>query len=127
MTQTIHFIPNTIAENAPDTYAKITVDTDKIFESWRYSITSMEWLDHDGNFKTGEKLSSDNQEKLQQALQSLQNNNALECPILGIGIQDNIEIGTGRAHFVALAQNNIKQFDAYIRKSQISDFKTFLS
>ena len=122
MPREINFIDNAAATDA---FTCITIDTNKAIQSWRLSILAHEWLNGDGSLKPAEKLTAANQEKLKAILAALDKGQPIEKPVLGIGIMDNIEIGSGRAEFIALYTQGIKHIQAHIPKSNDADFKDF--
>lgn len=50
----------------------------------------------------------------------------LERPVLGIGIMDNIEIGSGRDLFLCLAARGAISVPVHIPKSHEHDFRIFI-
>lgn len=125
--ETIELTDNAAALEKPDRYTSVTVDTAKIFKSWKSSLYSFEWLDADGKIKSLEQLPEAEQVKRQTVEEALSAGAALEKPILGIGMLDNIEIGSGRATFLVLMSKGLKTITAHIPKSNESDFKDFLA
>lgn len=108
----------------PDRYIEITVDTAKIVESWSSSLYSFEWL-YDGQLKSGDDLKPSDREKQQAVLTALDAGEPLERPVLGIGIQDNAEIGSGKVTFLTLTQLGAQTLPVNIPKSCEADFKDF--
>jgi hypothetical protein len=123
----IEFIENKVATANPDKYINVTVDTAKTLESWKNSLFSYEWLDENKEIKTFEALSAAEADKRRAVDDALKNNRPIEKPVLGIGMLDNVEIGSGRAAFLTLATLGLKTIPVHIPKSNESDFKDFLA
>ncbi len=121
---TLTFTDSKPVQANPDRYMQITVDTAKIVESWSASLYSFEWL-HDGKLKSGDDLKPSDREKQKAVFASLDAGEALERPVLGIGIQDNAEIGSGRVIFLTLTKLGAKTLPVDIPKSCEADFKNF--
>lgn len=96
-----------------------------IIESWRDSVFSFEWLRPDGSIKDLKELAANEAQKRLRVEQKIQSGEALEKPVLGIGLMDNVEIGAGRAELLTLASRGIKLIPVHIPKSNESDFKAF--
>jgi hypothetical protein len=122
--KTIKFIENKSANSA---FITINVHTDKVIESWRDSIFSFEWLDQDGKIKPTDALKPEEQDKRNNVETRLQNGEALEQSVLGIGIKDNIEIGSARAEFLTLTALGHTILPVHIPQSQKDDFKAFIA
>ena len=123
--QAIEFIDNAGATNAQ--YICVNIDVSKVLESWHLSVFSFEWLKSDGSIKSLEELSEDEKPKREEVEGTLKKGNSIIKPILGIGIQDNIEIGTGRAVLLTLAALGVETMPVHIPKSNESDFQAFLA
>lgn len=123
--KTIKFIDNPAIEANPDRYITILVDVKHVLESWRNSLFSFEWLTPDGDIKTCAALSESERDKRIKIEELLTGNKPLQQSILGIGINENIEIGSARAEFLTLAALGISKIPVHIPKSCESDFKAF--
>lgn len=121
----IQFNDNPVAKNRADHYMEITVDTAKIMKSWRESLFSFEWLLPDGRIKSAPELSDTERPRREAVEAALKNNQALDKPILGIGMMDNVEIGSGRAIFLTLVAHGIKTMPVHIPRGNEADFKKF--
>lgn len=122
--ENIEFADNPAAK---DTFITVTVNVQATLESWRESIFSFQWMTAEGDIKPLEELAEDEQPKRQAVEQQLKNGQMIEKPILGIGMQDNVEIGSGRAEFLTLAAHGLKTMPVHIPKSNEDDFKDFLA
>lgn len=123
----VRFIDNSTALADKSQYMDIMVDTARVLESWRLSLMSFEWMDLRGNLKVPEEMPETERKKRQAVEQKIKENEALPKSILGIGIQDNVEIGSAKAEFLTLAANGVDKIPVHIRKSQIKDFKEFIA
>ena len=110
-----------------DDYIDITVDAAAVVESWRLSLMSFEWLDFQGRLKAPEEMPETERQKRLAVEQKIKNNEAVIKAILGIGLQDNVEIGSGRAEFLTLASQNEKYIQVHVKQSQNKEFKPFLA
>lgn len=127
MTETVNFIDNKAALAKPQMYMCIHVDVSAALQSWRLSVFSYEWMNSDGSIKDMSDLSDAEAEKREYVEMQIREHEPLEKPVLGIGIQDNVEIGSGRAVLLTLAAQGIKTIPVHILKSNESDFKAFLA
>ncbi|HOO81416.1 MAG TPA: hypothetical protein PK513_02810 [Alphaproteobacteria bacterium] len=121
----IEFTDNKTAQMRPDQYIEITIDIARTLESWKNSLYSFEWLENDGSIKPLNALSENEQAKRRAVEEALETGQPLEKPLLGIGILDNIEIGSGRAVLLTLAAKGQTTMPVHIPKSCESDFKAF--
>ena len=110
-----------------DRYSVIKIDTAKVLKSWKTSLFSFEWLNPDGSIRKLDDLPMQERDKRLEAEIRLKSGKPLERPVLGIGIMDHIEIGSGRAVFLTLASHGHKVIDVHIPSSNRSDFKPFLA
>jgi hypothetical protein len=93
----IHFTENPLAAGEPGRYLSVHVRLPDIVKSWRGSLFSFEWLRPDGKIKSAAELKPAEREKRQAVEQLIGSGAAIPMPILGIGMMDNVEIGSGRA------------------------------
>ena len=119
------FTNNAVATNRADHYMEITVDTGKVMKSWRESLFSFEWLLPDGRIKATGELSDSERPRREAVETALAKGQSLDKPILGIGMMDNIEIGSGRATFLTLVAHGIKTIPVHIPRGNEADFKKF--
>ena len=124
---TIEFTDNKAALRDSDKFISAEVDVARILESWKTSLFSYEWLDGEGNIKEFQDLDAPQADKLRIVQGKVAAGEALEKPVLGIGMLDNVEIGSGHAAFVIAVTNGHKTIPAHIPKSCESDFKDFLA
>lgn len=120
----IRFTENPLATGEAR-YVTIDVRVADVVKSWRGSLFSFEWLRPDGKIKSAAELTPAEREKREAVEQLLQNGSPVPMPILGIGMMDNIEIGSGRAEFLTLAALGIETMPVHIPRTNESDFKLF--
>lgn len=124
-TATLKFKDSKPVQAHPDRYIAITVDTAKILESWTVSLYSFEWIYTSGEIKSGDELKPSDREKQRDIMATIEKGEALEQPVLGIGIQDNVEIGSGKPVFLTLTALGATTLPVHILQSTESDFKAF--
>lgn len=120
------FCDNKLAAKAPDDYVDVCVFVDRVLESWKDSILSFEFLNSDGSLRGDRELSPKNMDRRLVLEQKIKEKKTVEKPILGIGLMDNVEIGSGRDIFMTLAFHGHTTIDAHIRKNQQADFKGYI-
>lgn len=123
----IKFVDHQAKQTQPERYLDVMVEVGKVVESYRASLFSFEWLDAAGHVKDMNGLPEKERPKRENVERALKNGAALEKPVLGIGIQDNIEIGAGRAVFLTLAALGVKRIPVHIPVSHKDDFKSFIA
>ncbi len=123
----IQFVDNAAIRERRDQYLDVTVDVARILESWQASLYSFEWMLPDGRIKTRDELPENEQPKRDAVEEKIKRNRPLEKPILGIGLLENVEIGSGRATFLTLAATGLETIPVHIPKSNKDEFAPFLS
>lgn len=123
----IDFIDNPAIKDRMPLYDTVDVDVQKVLESWRASLYSFEWVLPDGRIKNANELPEREKIKREVIEKSLQQGQALEKPVLGIGLLENVEIGIGRHIFLTTAALGIKEIPVHIPKSHCTEFEPFLS
>lgn len=113
-----HYIDHVVVSRNPDDYVCIDVDIARIFDAWKSSIFSHELLDQTGAVKDEDSLGGDVLKKFVSARESIARGEALEKPVLGIGIYDGVEIGIGREIMAAVYRSGQKSMPVCVRKSQ---------
>lgn len=121
------FHDNSALKGREDKFIQLDVKVAPILASWRESMFSHEWLTPDGHIKKLSDMSPQVQDK-RLATDNIINNQdtKLERPVLGIGILDNIEIGSGRDLFLCLAARGMDTIPVHIPKSHEADFRIFI-
>ncbi len=121
------FQNNSALKGREEKFINLDVKVAPILASWRESLFSHEWLTSEGHIKKP----ADMTEKIRnnrKAINDIIDNQdlPLERPVLGIGILDNIEIGSGRDLFLCLAARGIEFIPVHIPKSHEKDFRIFI-
>lgn len=122
----LRFTDSPSVKGREDRYAVVRVRVEAVLKSWRSSLFSFEWLNPDGSLRSLDELPLHERDKRVKVEQKLGAGTALERPVLGIGMMDNIEIGAGRDIFLTLAAKGHKTLDVHIPVSNTKDFKQFL-
>lgn len=120
----INFIDNPGAKSG---FVTVYIDSASVLKSWKKSLYSYEWLDSNGDIKPVSKLKPAEYDKRKSVEACIQNEQPLSTPILGIGIMDNIEIGSARAELLTCIDLGYTTLPAHIPQSQQKDFKPFLA
>lgn len=126
-TMTLQFTNSPSLKGREDRYTVVRIDTMTILKSWRKSLFSLEWLTQDGGIRGLDDLPLHERDKRLKVEKSLRGGQALERPVLGIGMLDNVEIGAHRDVFLTLAAQGIKEIEVHIPLSNKQDFSSFLS
>ena len=122
----ICFHDNSSIANTVGVYETVTIDVQKVIESWKNSLFSYEWIGKDG-FKSLEDLPEKDRKRRNNIEEKIANKQPIEKPILGIGVMDNIEIGSGRAVLLTLAIHGAQTLPVHIRISQKEFFTDFIA
>lgn len=123
----IKFRDNAAALAKPGAFLSIEVDTKAVLKSWKSSLYSFEWLTPDGAIKALEELSGPEAAKRLAIESAVKAGEEIEKPVLGIGMLDNVEIGSGRAQFLTLAAEGLAAMPVHIPASNEKEFKKFLA
>lgn len=121
------FITNPVISGRDDKYTTINIKVEAVLESWRMSLFSYEWILPDGRIRAEGELSESERPKRHAVEENLKSKAPLEMPILGIGLLENVEIGSGRATFLTLAAHGCKTMPVHVPKSNIKEFAPFLA
>lgn len=119
------FADNPVAIAQPDRYAEIIVDAAKVLQDWRQSLLAHELIDGNGFVKGDDDITESRLEKRERVRERMETGQALEKPVLGIGIFDNIEIGAGSDVLATLVMEGITILPVHVRTSQLQDFAAF--
>lgn len=124
--QSLEFIENPAVRARRDAYLDVNVDVAKILKSWQSSLYSYEWMLTDGRIKSRDELPENEQPKRDEAEEKIKRGKPLEKPVLGIGLLENVEIGSGRALFLTLADKGLDTVPVHIPKSNQEEFAAFV-
>lgn len=120
------FVDNPSTGGRPDFYMVAQVRVPEILQSWRESLFSHEWLRPDGALKDPGELREREFLLRESAEKRIRDGGPLERPVLGIGIGDNVEIGSGKDLFLTLAGLGVPAIEVHIPKTHRKDFRSFL-
>lgn len=111
---------------APAGYVCIIVDLNRVVESWQKSILAYEWLEK-GRVRTDETLKPNRLERRIAVREALASGEPLEHPVLGIGMFDNIEVGSGADLLATLCVDGVRTYPVYVRAGQVDEFEPFIA
>ncbi|MEM8832937.1 MAG: hypothetical protein AAGB32_00200 [Pseudomonadota bacterium] len=123
----IIFIDNQIVTAKPDQYLTLNVDTAKTLKSWKNSLFSFEWLTPDGKIRSEAEMADTVLQQYQTVRELINKGDSLKRPVLGVGLIDNVEIGSGKDVFLTLASENIDTIEVHISKKDQDFFESFKS
>ena len=103
--QSIAFTPGPAVKGREKEYKTVNVAVRPVLESWKASLFSFEWLTPDGALRDMDDLPIPQREKRLAVEDKMKNGEELPYPVLGIGLMDNVEIGSGKDVFLTLAAN----------------------
>lgn len=121
------FIDNPTLRGREDNFITINVKTGPVIASWRESLFAHEWLHKDGSIRSRHDMSDKMRARRQAAEELIQGVSPITRPVLGIGITDTLEIGSGRDILLALAAQGVKVVSVHIPKSHQVDFRMFIA
>lgn len=124
---TIRFVDNPSIRGRAENFTIVTVSVPVVLESWRESLFSHEWLWPDGRIRGVYDMPERERLKRIHTEAAILAGDPLPRPVLGIGISDNVEIGSAREVFLSLAAQGVDRVEAHIPKSNLADFRPFLS
>lgn len=124
--ENIKFVDNDAIEGREQNYVTIRVCVSEVLRSWRMSLYSFEWVTPEFEIKKLEELPEKEQKKREEVEERIRKGVPIEMPILGIGMLDNVEIGSGRAIFLTLAANGLDEMPVHVPAIYSSDFDDFV-
>ncbi len=125
VTLPIKLIDNKAVQSNPQKYVSITVILQGVVDSYKGSLFSFEWLDQDGNVRQPKTMDDVQKSKYDSVYTAYKTEMPLERPILGIGMMENIEIGSRRDVLLTLYSVGVETMDVHIPKACLDDFKQF--
>ena len=124
MKSTIDFIDNSAAT---EQFICIHINAPTILPSWRDSMLAHDWITPDGRLKPAKALSPDALAQRREVEEALNKGLPIMKPILGIGIMDNVEIGSGRATLTTLMTQGVTIIPVHIHKSNEKEFAPYMA
>ena len=122
----LNLINNQSLAGREDKFNTVEIDLKIVLDSWKISLFSFEWLLPDGTIRNPDQLPEAEAEKYHEVLAKYESGAPLERPILGIGVMDNIEIGSRRDILLTLMSQGVKTLSVHIPKSNAEDFTAYL-
>lgn len=122
----IEFIDNNLVAQKDGAYRIEEVQVGKVLESWKFSLFSFEWLTPEGEIRDVDALPELEQGKYQEIMLKLSSQKPLERPVLGIGMMDNIEIGSRRDVFLTLAKQGYNKIPVHVPVGLLKEFTPYL-
>ena len=119
------WVSSRAVQDHPNPYAVLSIDMNKAVESWRQSIIAHEWLSKDGAFKGIDALSAPLKTQWEESLARAESGYEIERPILGLGVLDNIEIGTNRSILSVADHLGIDSIEVVVPEGMVKLFKEF--
>ena len=121
------FMNNHSLKGREDAFIILEVKTAPVLASWQESLFAHEWLTAEGKIKAVKEMSDKVRERRETIEAMIETpDHPLERPVLGIGIMDNIEIGSGKDLFLCLAARGLSSIPVHIPKSHEADFRIFI-
>ena len=126
MSNKIKLTDNISIKGREDKFTLMEVNLSKTIKAWQESVFSFEWLNPNGKIKAVNDLSDSYAKQYQDVKKLYEHNKALERPILGFGIMDNVEIGSRKDVLLTLHTLGVAKLEVHIPKSCIKDFEKFM-
>lgn len=120
----MNFIDNSSVNE--ETFLSVMVDTKSVLESWKQSLFAFEWINDGGEIKALHELPHGAKEKRAEVEELIRRGEPLQKPVLGIGLMEHVEIGSGKATLLTLAAQGVKAIPAHIPKSNQDEFEAFI-
>ena len=120
------FIDNPAIKGREEKFLSKDVAISLVIASWRESLFAHEWLKSDGSLKNLSELNDTNRQKRLDVEAAIKDGRPLMKPVLGLGLTDSVEIGSGKDVLLTLASLSEKTISVHIPKSHADDFKLFL-
>ena len=120
------FIDNPAIKGREEKFLNLNVAIAPVIASWRESLFAHEWLKSDGSLKTLSELNDANRQKRLDVEAAIREGRPLQKPILGLGLTDSVEIGSGKDVLLTLACMAQDVISVHIPKSHADEFKVFL-
>lgn len=121
----LQFIDNACTSGAKGKYVTMDVRIPAVLDSWRGSLFAFEWLNEDGSIKGLDDLALIQREKRLEVELMLNDRKPLEKPVLGMGLLDTVEIGSGKAILLTLGAHGIEKIPVHIPAADARDFAAF--
>lgn len=120
------FQDNPALKGREEKFVTLDIKVAPVLASWQESIFAHEWLTPDGKIKKASEMADKVQARRAEIEKLIAGPAPLDRPVLGIGILDNIEIGSGKDLFLSLAALGMATIPVHIPKSHEQDFRMFI-
>ena len=120
------FKDNPALKGREEKFVSLEIKVAPVLASWQESIFAHEWLTPDGKIKKISDMADKVQVRRKDVETLIKGDDPLERPVLGIGILDNVEIGSGKDLFLSLAALGMTTIPVHIPKSHENDFRMFI-
>lgn len=120
------FQDNPSLKGREEKFITLEIKVAPVLASWQESIFSHEWLTADGKIKKPSDMIEKVQARRAEIEKQIASAAPLDRPVLGIGILDNVEIGSGKDLFLSLAALGMTTIPVHIPKSHEQDFRMFI-
>ena len=126
MSDKIKLIDNASLKGREEKFTLMKVNLKKVIADWQDSLFSFEWLEPDGTVRSLKTLSADRTEQYQKIESLYKNNGALERPVLGLGMMDNVEIGSRKEVLLTLYKLGVSTLEVHVPKTCSEDFQKLM-
>lgn len=120
------FKDNPSLKGREEKFVTLEIKVAPVLASWQESIFSHEWLTPEGHIKKMSEMADKVQARRSDIEKLITGTEQLDRPVLGIGILDNVEIGSGKDLFLSLAALGMSTISVHIPKSHENDFRMFI-
>lgn len=120
------FQDNPSLKGREEKFVTLEIKVAPVLASWQESIFSHEWLTSEGQIKKTSEMADKVQSRRADIEKLIAGDSPLDRPVLGIGILDNVEIGSGKDLFLSLAALGMTTIPVHIPKSHEPDFRMFI-
>lgn len=111
----------------PERFESVTIKIEPVIRDWAAeAVFAFEWVDNEGNPKPDPELKDKARDKKKAVNIALETGAPLKRPVLGLGIQDNIEIGAGCEVIMTLFAAGYKTADVHIPRSHHDFFAPYI-
>lgn len=123
---TPRFIDHPSVSANPEAYGNATLNLSAALPSWGQSLIAYKWLGGDGLPKADDQLADEQALQRADILAVLERGDALPKPIIGLGMFDNVEVGSGAGIVATLASLGEATIPVHVRLAQQKGLKKFL-
>ncbi len=119
-------IDNVATKGREEKFTTIEIDVSKIVTGWKASVYSFEWLLPNGQVKPPAELSESHAKQFKDVEASYADGTPMERPVLGLGMLDNVEIGSKKEVLLTLHSLGVPKMEVHIPTSCLKDFEPFM-